>query len=172
VHKISIIPRGIAALGYTIQLPTEERYLLTKSELLGKIAMLLGGRASEEVFFDDVSTGAQNDLQKATEIARKMVAEFGMSDRIGLTTLEKPQQLFLNVEQQFGLEKRYSPVTAELIDEEVREILNENYRKVKKLIAEHKETIDKIAQQLLQSEVMDEKTFTHLLAREEKSVLQ
>jgi len=76
-----------------------------------------------DVTFDDVSTGAQNDLQKATEIARKIVAEFGMNDRIGLTTLEKPQQLFLGTEQQFGLEKRYSPVTAELIDEEVRDIL-------------------------------------------------
>ncbi|KPJ84979.1 MAG: cell division protein FtsH [Spirochaetes bacterium DG_61] len=172
VHKISIIPRGIAALGYTIQLPTEERYLITKSELLGKIAVLLGGRASEDIFFDDISTGARNDLEKATEIARRMVVEYGMSDKVGLTTLEKPQQVFLGIEQQFNIEKRYSPVTAELIDEEVRDILTDNYRKVKKLITEHRDTIERIAQQLLQSEVMDEKTFTRLLKIEEQPLLK
>jgi cell division protease FtsH len=170
VHKISIIPRGIAALGYTIQLPTEEKYLLTKTELLGKIAVLLGGRASEDIFFGDISTGAGNDLEKATEIARRMVVEYGMSDRVGLATLEKQQQAFLPIEQQFGLDKGYSPVTAELIDEEVRDILQENYRKVKKIINEQRGTIDRIARQLMQSEVMDEKTFTRLLKTEEQPI--
>ncbi len=167
VHRISIIPRGIGALGYTIQLPTEERYLMTRTELLGKIAMFLGGRAAEEIFFGDVSTGAQNDLEKATEIARRMVAEYGMSGRVGLSTLEKPKQVFLGIEQQFSIDKRYSPVTAELIDEEVRDILAENYGKAKKLINEHRGAIERIAKSLIQSEVMDEKTFTRLLEMEE-----
>jgi cell division protease FtsH len=172
VHRISIIPRGIGALGYTIQLPTEERYLMTRSELLGKIAMLLGGRASEEIVFGDVSTGAQNDLEKATEIARRMVAEYGMSNRIGLAALEKPKQVFLGIVQQLGIDKKYSPVTAEMIDEEVRDILAENYRKAKKLINEHRDTIERIAQKLIQSEVMDEKTFRRLLEMDEQPVLK
>jgi cell division protease FtsH len=172
VHRISIIPRGIGALGYTIQLPTEERYLMTRSELLGKIAMLLGGRAAEEIVFGDVSTGAQNDLEKATEIARRMVAEYGMSGRIGLVALEKPKQMFLGIAQQLGIDKKYSPVTAEMIDEEVRDILAENYRKAKKLINEHRDTIERIAQKLIHSEVMDEKTFRRLLEMDEQPVLK
>ncbi len=91
VSKISIIPRGIAALGYTQQTPTEDRYLMTRSELLSRIYVLLGGRVAEEMVFNDVSTGAQNDLQRATEIARTMVTQFGMSDKLGLVSLEGPR---------------------------------------------------------------------------------
>ena len=169
VHKISIIPRGIGALGYTLQLPTEDRYLMTKEELLNKIAVLLGGRAAEEVFFGDISTGAQNDLEKATDTARKMVTMYGMSDKIGLMTLEKPQQQFLAVESQFGGVKQYSPETAAMIDEEVKRILDETYKKVKKLISENKDKIDVIAKQLLEKEVLDEKSFEKLL--EEQKLL-
>ena len=169
VHKISIIPRGIGALGYTLQLPTEDRYLMTREELLNKIAVLLGGRAAEEVFFGDISTGAQNDLEKATDTARKMVTMYGMSDRIGLMTLEKPQQQFLSVESPFGGIKQYSPETAKMIDEEVKRILDETYDKVKKLISENKDKIDVIAKQLLEKEVLDEKTFEKLL--EEQKLL-
>jgi len=163
VHKISIIPRGIGALGYTLQLPTEDRYLMTKTELLNKIAVLLGGRAAEEVFFGDISTGAQNDLEKATDTARKMVTMYGMSDKVGLATLEKPGQQFLNIQGQTDFYKNYSPETAALIDEEVKRILNETYEKVKKLVEKNKNKIDKIANELLRKEVLDEKSFQNLL---------
>jgi cell division protease FtsH len=163
VHKISIIPRGIGALGYTIQLPTEDRYLMTKTELLSKIAVLLGGRAAEEVFFKDVSTGAQNDLERATDTARRMVTMYGMSERIGLVTLEHPGGRFLQNEQQFNLTKEYGPETAETVDQEVKRVLSENYDEVKKLITENKSKIDRIAAELLKSEVLDEKQFLKLL---------
>ena len=163
VHKISIIPRGIGALGYTLQLPTEDRYLMTKTELLNKIAVLLGGRAAEEVFFGDISTGAQNDLEKATDTARKMVTMYGMSEKIGLATLERPSQQFLNVHGQTEFYKNYSPETATLIDEEVKRILNETYEKVKNLVEKNKDKIDRIANELLKKEVLDEKSFQKLL---------
>ena len=166
IHKISIIPRGIGALGYTLQLPTEDRYLMTRDELMGKICVLLGGRACEDVFFGNVSTGAQNDLEKATEIARRMVTMYGMSDRVGLAMLEKPQNLFLNPQAQFDFFKNYSPETAKLIDQEINRILSESYEKVKQILIEHRESVKKIAEHLLKTEVMDEKTFKRLLKTE------
>ena len=129
VLKISIIPRGVAALGYTQQLPTEDRYLMTHSELLARIYVLLGGRVAEEIIFSDVSTGAQNDLQKATEIARTMVTQFGMSERVGLVALEGPRTpLFLPVPT--PVSKEYSEETAKLVDAEVKRILSETHAKV------------------------------------------
>jgi len=163
VHKISIIPRGIGALGYTLQLPTEDRYLMTKNELLNKISVLLGGRAAEEVFFGDISTGAQNDLEKATDTARKMVTMYGMSEKVGLATLEKPGQHFLNVQGQMDFYKNYSPETGALIDAEVKRILEETYEKVKKLVEKNKDKIEKVAEELLKREVLDEKSFQNLL---------
>ncbi|MGQ9615137.1 MAG: ATP-dependent zinc metalloprotease FtsH [Spirochaetota bacterium] len=163
VHKISIIPRGIGALGYTLQLPTEDRYLMTRDELMGKICVLLGGRACEEVFFGNVSTGAHNDLEKATEIARRMVTMYGMSERVGLATLEKPQNLFLNPQSQFDFFKNYSPETAKLIDQEINRILSESYEKVKQILTKHRKSVEKIAEHLLKTEVMDEKTFKRIL---------
>ena len=98
VNKVSIIPRGIAALGYTQQLPTEDRYLMTRNELLDRLQVLLGGRVSEEIIFGDVSTGAQNDLQRATDIARSMVMEYGMSERLGpLTYTRDPRSAHLDL---------------------------------------------------------------------------
>jgi cell division protease FtsH len=121
VSKISIIPRGVAALGYTQQLPTEDRYLMTRSELLARIYVLLGGRVAEELIFGDVSTGAQNDLQRATEIARTMVTQFGMSEAIGLVALEGPRTpMFLPVPMHNG--KEYSDETARMIDEEIKKL--------------------------------------------------
>ena len=128
VQKISIVPRGIAALGYTIQLPTEDRYLVTKHELETKLASLLGGRVAEEMFFNDVSTGAQNDLFKATDIARAMVKEYGMSDRLGLSTYERPHNPFLKGDSYFPTEKEYSERIASEIDEEVKVILEPGAR--------------------------------------------
>ncbi len=120
VHKISIIPRGIAALGYTLQLPTEDRYLMTKNELLDRLSVLLGGRVAEEIIFGEVSTGAQNDLGRATDIAKSMVKEYGMSEKLGLMTFERERKpLFLNFDPSPGT-KDYSEETAREIDDEIK----------------------------------------------------
>ena len=124
VHKISIIPRGIAALGYTQQQPTEDRYLMTRSELLDRLAVLLGGRVAEELIFGEISTGAQNDLQRATDIARSMVTEYGMSERLGLVTYERERRpMFLP--ESFASSKIYSEEKAAEIDEEISKVVEE-----------------------------------------------
>jgi cell division protease FtsH len=154
VSKISIIPRGMAALGYTQQLPTEDRYLMTRSELLGRIYVLLGGRVAEEMVFGDVSTGAQNDLQKATEIARTMVTQFGMSEKVGLVSLEGPRTpLFLPVPMQTPRE--YSEETARTIDEEVKRTLSETHAKVREILSTHRQTLERLAKLLLEKEVIE-----------------
>jgi len=154
VSKISIIPRGIAALGYTQQTPTEDRYLMTRSELLARVYVLLGGRVAEEMVFDDVSTGAQNDLQRATEIARTMVTQFGMSDRLGLVSLEGPRTpLFLPVPMQSA--KEYSDDTARVIDAEVKRILTDAHEKVRETLAAHRSALEELAQLLLKKEVVE-----------------
>jgi cell division protease FtsH len=154
VSKISIIPRGVAALGYTQQTPTEDRYLMTRSELLARVYVLLGGRVAEEMVFDDVSTGAQNDLQRATEIVRNMVTQFGMSDRLGIVSLEGPRTpLFLPVPMQSA--KDYSDDTARIIDSEVKAILTEAHGKVKETLATHRSALEELAQLLLKKEVVE-----------------
>ena len=154
VSKISIIPRGLAALGYTQQTPTEDRYLMTRTELLGRIYVLLGGRVAEEMVFKDVSTGAQNDLQRATEIARTMVTQFGMSESLGLVSLEGPRQpLFLPVPMPSTRE--YSDDTARAIDAEVKQILTTCHEKVKEILAAHRPALEELAQLLLKKEVVE-----------------
>lgn len=154
VSKISIIPRGLAALGYTQQLPTEDRYLMTRSELLARIHVLLGGRVAEEMIFRDVSTGAQNDLQKATEIARTMVTQFGMSEKIGLVSLEGPRTpLFLPVPTH--VPKEYSDETAHLVDIEVKKILSETHEKVTEILLARRQALDVLAKLLLEKEVIE-----------------
>ncbi len=162
VHKISIIPRGVAALGYTLQLPTEDRYLMTKSELLDRLAVLLGGRVAEEIIFNEVSTGAQNDLQRSTEIARSMVKEFGMSEKLGLVTFEKERRpLFLDV--QGASSKEYSEETARDIDGEIKAIVDDTYGKVKTLLVEHKDMLEKLARRLLEKEVVDKEELREIV---------
>jgi cell division protease FtsH len=154
VAKISIIPRGVAALGYTQQLPTEDRYLLTRSELLARVHVLLGGRVAEEIIFHDVSTGAQNDLQKATEIARTMVTRFGMSEKIGLVSLEGQRTpLFLPIP--IHVPKEYSEETAHLVDSEVRKILSETHAKVTELLLARREALEALARLLLEKEIVE-----------------
>jgi cell division protease FtsH len=154
VSKISIIPRGIAALGYTQQLPTEDRYLMTRSELLARVYVLLGGRVAEEMIFGDVSTGAQNDLQRATEIARTMVTQFGMSEKLGLVSLEGPRTpLFLPVPTHAP--KEYSEQTARMIDEEVKKTLSGAHAKVREILAAHRPDLEKLATLLLEKEVVE-----------------
>jgi cell division protease FtsH len=154
VSKISIIPRGIAALGYTSQLPTEDRYLLTHSELLARICVLLGGRVAEEIVFGDVSTGAQNDLQRATEIARTMITQFGMSEKLGLASLEGARTAtFLMVPTHSP--KEYSEETARLIDEEVKQILAEAHTRARDLLISRRAALEELAKLLLEKEVVD-----------------
>lgn len=154
VQKISIIPRGIAALGYTLQTPTEDRYLLTRSELENKIAVLLGGWVAEELVFGEASTGAADDLQKATDIAKRMVMDYGMSDVLGTVALEKePQPAFLPTrERTFGAQ--YSEETAREIDQEVRRFIEGQTPRVKELLTKLKPVLLEGAQQLLDQEVM------------------
>ena len=154
VSKISIIPRGVAALGYTQQLPTEDRYLMTRSELLARIYVLLGGRVAEEMIFGDVSTGAQNDLQKATEIARTMITQFGMSDRLGLVALEGPRTpMFLPVPTQASRE--YSEETARIVDEEIKKLLVECHNKVRDTLFSQRQALEELAKLLLTKEVVE-----------------
>lgn len=162
VHKISIIPRGVAALGYTLQLPTEDRYLMTKSELLDRLAVLLGGRVAEELTFQEISTGAQNDLQRATDIARSMVKEFGMSEKLGLVTFEKERRpLFLDISG--APSKEYSEETAKEIDREIKRIIDETYEKVKAILGEHKDTLEKLAKRLLEKEAIDKEELREIV---------
>jgi cell division protease FtsH len=154
VHKISIIPRGISALGYTLQLPTEDRYLMTRSELLDRMAVLLGGRVAEEIRFGEVSTGAHNDLFRATDIARSMVKEYGMSQKLGPLTFEKERRpLFL--EGMFPSSKEYSENTAMEIDEEIKQIVNGGYEKVRNILKEKRDKLEKVAEVLLEKEVIE-----------------
>jgi cell division protease FtsH len=151
VHKISIIPRGIAALGYTQQQPTEDRYLLTRSELLDRLAVLLGGRVAEELVFNEISTGAQNDLQRASDIARAMVTEYGMSDAMGLVSYERSRQpMFLP--ESFSTGKVYSEAKAAQIDDEVARFVDEAHQRVRKILSERRSVLDALAHLLSQQE--------------------
>lgn len=155
VQKISIIPRGIAALGYTMQVPTEDRFLMKKTELQNKIATLLGGRASEEIVFEDISTGAHNDLSKATDIARSMVTEYGMSEKAGQVYFSREKRpAFLDVT---GVRSgnEYSEATAQLIDSEVKEIISSQYERALDILKAKREVLDKGAILLLQKEKID-----------------
>jgi cell division protease FtsH len=154
VQKISIIPRGVAALGYTLQLPTEDRFLMTQSELENKVAVLLGGRIAEELTFGEASTGAQNDLVKATDIAKSMVKAYGMSEKVGMMSLERerqPQFIQIQPSQEKG---DYSEATAREIDSEVRRIIDEQYDRVKRLLGEKRRALQEGAKMLLEREVI------------------
>ena len=162
LHKVSIIPRGTSALGYTMQLPLEDRYIITKKELLGRLTVLLAGRASEEIMFGEETTGAHNDFEVATQTARRMVCEFGMSPKLGNVTLgQREHQVFLGrdlVEQ-----KNYSEQTAVLIDQEVRRIIDECYIRAKEMLLANKEKLKLLSEQLLEKEVMDGEEVKKLL---------
>jgi cell division protease FtsH len=153
VHKVSIIPRG-PALGYTMQLPTEDKYLTTKSDMLNRLCVLLGGHTAEKLIFDEITTGAQDDLQKATQIATKMVCEFGMSDKLGLVAYKKHEsEMFLGRDLNEG--KSYSDQTAQIIDEEIKRIINECQDKVQKLLTANRPVLEALATALVEREVLD-----------------
>jgi cell division protease FtsH len=163
VHKISIISRGIAALGYTQQRPTEDRYLMTRPELLDRLAVLLGGRVAEELVFGDVSTGAQNDLQRATDIVRSMVTEYGMSDRLGLVTYERPRQAMFMPEN-FTQNKTYSETKATEIDEEISRMIDEAHERVQKILGERRNVLDDLAHLLSQKEIVQGEELRKMLS--------
>src|SRR4029453_6059458 len=154
VHKITIIPRGVAALGMTYQLPTEDRFLLTRSELDDRIAVLLGGRVAEELVYGEVSTGAHNDLERSTELARLMVAKYGMSERVGLATYGERQSLFLQGTG-IGGEREYSEATARTIDEEVRALLERTHDRVRGMLTTKKAVLVAAAQELKRTETLE-----------------
>jgi len=162
VQKISIIPRGIAALGYTLQRPTEDRYLMTRAELMDKLTRLLGGRAAEELVFGEVSTGAQDDLVKATNIARSMVLEYGMSEKLGVVAFREERPQFLQVTP-LPTPKEYSEETAREIDAEVREIVEGARRKAKDILRARRPILDKVAKVLLEREVIEGEELKRLL---------
>ena len=164
VSKISIIPRGIAALGYTQQLPTEDRYLMTREELLDRLKVLLGGRVSEEIIFGDISTGAQNDLQRATDIARRMIMEYGMSEKLGpLTFVSEPRSAHLDLA--WGSQGReFSERTAQQIDEEIAGIIEETHRNVNKILTQRRDMLEKLAKILLEKESIDGEELKKFLA--------
>lgn len=162
VQKITIIPRGIAALGYTMQVPTEDRFLMRQSELLNKIATLLGGRAAEAIVFNEISTGAHNDLSRATDIARSMVREYGMSQKIGQVYFAKGQRSpFLGVAPEGPNE--YSEATAQMIDEEIRSIISTQYEQAIRILTEKKDILDRAAQLLLEKETIEGEEIQALL---------
>jgi cell division protease FtsH len=168
VHRVSIVQRGIAALGYTLQLPTEDRYLMTRTELLDKLCVMLGGRVAEEIIFHEVSTGAQNDLQRAANIARSMVTEYGMTEKFGPLTFEKERRpLFLDIGLPSGA-KEYSEDTAREIDQEVKRLVDDSYEKVRGLLSGNQERLKTLAAALLEKETIEGDEIRKILGLPEK----
>jgi cell division protease FtsH len=163
VHKISIIPRGVAALGYTQQLPTDERYLMRRQELLDRICVLLGGRAAEQLVYQEISTGAANDLERASDMARRMVIEFGMSERIGPVALERARRPTFLDTQDGGGGGGMSEDTARVVDAEVRRILTEELDRAYRTLEQDRRLLEDITQRLLEKEVIDREELRELM---------
>jgi cell division protease FtsH len=154
VHKISIIPRGIGALGYTQQLPEEERFLLQKGELLDRMAVLLGGRVAEEIIFDEISTGASNDLERVGELARNMIRHYGMSETLGPVSYEKQRQSFLQGAEGWPQQRTYSEDTARAMDEEVRSLVKSVRDRTREILLADRDLLERLSQELLEKEVI------------------
>jgi cell division protease FtsH len=166
VGKISIIPRGVAALGYTQQQPTEDRYLMTRAELLDRLDVLLGGRVAEEIVFRDVSTGAQDDLQRATDLARQMITRYGMDEVLGLATFEAPPQAPFLQTVSVG-QKEYSEETARKIDGEIQGLLEAAHARVRETLTARRDVLEALAKLLVEKEVVGREALTRLLAAPE-----
>ncbi|MBQ7577677.1 MAG: ATP-dependent zinc metalloprotease FtsH [Synergistaceae bacterium] len=168
VHKISIIPRGSAALGYTLQLPEEDKFLMSKSDLMNRIAILLSGRVAEEIVFNDVTSGAANDLERATQTARQMVTQLGMSDKLGLVKLgNKREEIFLG--RDISEDRNYSEEIAFEIDKEVKSIIDSCYQTAKEILTDKRALMDKVAGVLLEREVIDAEELDKLMKEESDS---
>jgi cell division protease FtsH len=171
VHKISIVPRGIGALGFTLQLPTEDRYLMSRTELLEKIDVLLGGRAAEEVIFGEITTGAQNDIQRATHIARSMVTLYGMTEALGHVAYQDTPSL-MGPAQSFFHQREISEETARLIDEEVRRIVEERMETVLQTLKQKEQLLHLVAESLLEKETLESEEFLSLIGHPQTAVPQ
>ncbi len=163
VHKVSIIPRGHAALGYTLQVPTEDRFLASRKDLLGQITTLLGGRSAEEIVFGDITTGAGNDLDRATALAHAMVCEYGMSEKLGSLTLGRKDD-FVFIGRDLMKEKNYSERTAQIIDDEVKRIVEDCHDKARKILIKNRKFLKIMAEALLEREILDGSEVDDILA--------
>ncbi len=168
VHKVSIIPRGIGALGYTIQRPTEDRFLMTRSELENKMSVLLGGRAAEWIVFGHLSTGAADDLARVTDIARAIVTRYGMSERLGHVALERDRRSYLTPNELMGgpRERDYSDETAATVDDEVRRIIDASFERTVALLRERRGLLESTSRRLLETETLDESELAAMLQSE------
>jgi cell division protease FtsH len=164
VHRVSIIPRSVGALGHTLQLPTEERYLMTRAELCDQLTVMLGGRAAEEItFHGEISTGASNDLERASELARQMVTRYGMSEKLGHLTYGKPVASRFLQSTLLGEERNYSERTAEIIDEEVHRLIDEAHEASRAILLKRSHQLERIARELIQKETLDRSALDDLL---------
>ncbi len=171
VHKVSIIPRGVAALGYTMQLPVEEKFLSTEAELKDQIAILLGGRVAEEIVFGDISSGASNDLERASEIARSMITRLGMSKKLGPLTYGKHQELqYLGIQGQE--ERNFSEATAQMIDEEARELVEEQHQRATTILTEKRKFLEALATRLEEKEVISGEEVEEVISQVEEPANQ
>lgn len=164
VAKISIVPHGRGALGYTMQMPTEDRYLMTRDEREDHIATMLAGRAAEKVIFNEISTGASDDIKRATELARRMVTQYGMSDKLGAVTYSNQQYQFLETDDNTATA---SQQTLKTIDEEVQRIIDEQYARAQQLLSEHRVALDTLAKELLKTETVEGEAVKEALSAEE-----
>jgi cell division protease FtsH len=168
VHKVSIVARGFGALGYTMQLPLEDRYLMTRADLNHQLAVLLGGRTAEELALREVTTGAQNDLQRATDIARAMVTEYGMSDAMGAVNYDAGRRRAMFLDLPGGQERGpYAEDTAQQIDAEVRRIMSDAQSTARRILTAHRDELERVTQRLLEKEVVDAEELLALMQRPE-----
>ncbi|HUW41766.1 MAG TPA: ATP-dependent zinc metalloprotease FtsH [Rectinemataceae bacterium] len=163
VRKISIVPRGLGALGYTLQMPVEDRYVVSQDELLGQIDVLLGGRAAEQIAFSRISTGAANDLTRATDIARRMITDYGMSDRFRHVALTRRGGAYLGPQSEPFMAREYSEDTQKYVDGEIARIVAERYDGVVGLLKAHRPLLDSVAERLLEKEVIEEAEFSSMV---------
>ncbi|CDX51843.1 protease, ATP-dependent zinc-metallo [Mesorhizobium plurifarium] len=172
VHKVSIIPRGVGALGYTIQRPTEDRFLMTREELENKMAVLLGGRAAEQIVFGHLSTGAADDLVRVTDIARAMATRYGMTKRLGHVALDRDRRSFLTPNELplAPQEREYSQQTAAMVDEEVRRIVDAAFERTVGLLEKQRDTLERAARRLLEKETLDERELAELVRESKQPV--
>ena len=165
VHKVSIISRGMA-LGWTLSLPEEDKYLVSRDELMDQIAGIMGGRVAEEIVFGDITSGAENDIQRATQMARRMVTQWGMSDKLGTVTMgHKEELVFLG--RDLGEQRNYSEEIAALIDEEIRSIISHGYQTAKTILTQQRGKMDAVVERLKIVETIDGKELDQILAHDE-----
>ena len=166
VHGSRIVARGFGALGYTMQLPTEDRYLMQRQDLVNQMTVLLGGRSAEEVALGEISTGAQNDLQRATDLARAMVTEWGMSDRVGVVHFDQGRRSrFLDIPMP-AERGPYSEDTAQLIDSEVKQLVTFSHQEARRILREQREILERVTRRLLEKEVMEGDELRRMIAAE------